>query len=300
MMQVLALRRTGLLLLIGLAMPVAAQQASSPRFFWEENIQGDTEHPLRWPVAVACANETEVAVADAHDPRLLVFRKNREIGRWKVWQSIPLPAAPAEVVFDGRRYILALRKPGDLMVIEGDSASQSTLALPPGVFAQALSPTTDGGLLLYDGTGARILQLDAKGAIQREIAEVELVSGLALKERGSILAAFAHPPSVQEFGADNQLAREWPVPGVEPEPAWPSDLVANGSGGFVVADRQGGRLIAFDAQGEVEGFGSRKGWDAPLLLRPVSTSRCSERKIAVADLGNGRVGLFRQVAPDSP
>lgn len=289
----------GLVVLWG-GRPTEAQNSLSPALVWVEKIQTSEENPLHWPVAVACGASQELVIAEARDPSLMVLRRRQELDEWEVAQSLPLPAAPSQVVFDGQRYIVALRRPGSLLAFAGEPLQQSSIDLPARVYPGKLAADNNGGLLVFDSAGSRILRLDSTGKVVREISDVEGVAGLALDDRGTISAAFIHPPRIKSWGAGQEAAGEWTLPGLGPEPAWPTGLANGTQGSLVISDRQGGRLILMDAQGQVVGWGAREGWDSGLLLRPADISRCPDQRFAVAELGNGRISIFQRLEDDGP
>ena len=79
-------------------------------------------------------------------------------------------------------------------------------------------------------------------------------------------------------------------------PAWPTGLAAEPGGNLLVVDRHAGRVLVLDANGQVAGVGSRKGWEPGLLLFPAGIARLPGGAVVVADEGNGRAQLFRRSA----
>jgi len=79
-------------------------------------------------------------------------------------------------------------------------------------------------------------------------------------------------------------------------PAWPTGLAPEPGGNLLVVDRHVGRVLVLDANGQVSGVGSRKGWEPGLLLFPAGLARLPGGLVVVADEGNGRAQLFRRSA----
>jgi len=277
----------------GLLVPAAAQVRAPRVLSFQESMQGNEDASLRWPVAVAAASDTEVAVADAFSARLLRFRR---VGvSWQLDRTVALGAAPVDLVWDGRRYVAALGRQGGLAAFEGEDLVKRPLPLPRGVVPGALASGPAGGLLVYDRAGARVLQLSASGELQGEVPIAGgQVSALAAAPSGGFFAAVPAAGKVLHFDAAGTEDTAFTLPPTDEVPAWPSGLAVDPGGDLVVVDRHAGQILVLDASGEVKGLGSRRGWEPGLLLFPRGVARLPGGLLIVADEGNGRAQLFRR------
>lgn len=294
-------RRSGVVLVVAAILslafpgepPLHAQGATSRILTFEEALRGTEDQEVRWPVAVASSGSEELAVADAYGSRVLLFRR---LGAgWTVARVVTLPGAPAGLAWSGDRYVVSLRGSGGLMALEGPDLLQRRLGLPQGVVPGALASVPGGGLLVADAAGGRILRLDGAGDVAGEIPVAGRVTGL-LSVAGAVFAAFGEDGAVRRYGSGGSEEAVYELPPDGPVPAWPAGLAATPGGDLLVADRHNGRIVVFDAAGQVTGFGSRKGWDPGLLLFPDGLALLGDGRVAVADQGNGRVQVFRREA----
>jgi len=274
-----------------LALPVAA--AGLPRMLiWEEALNGNDDLRLRWPVAVATATEGEFAVADAFEPRVIVFKKTGLA--WQVAGSTSLPGPPISMTHDGKRYVVAMRGDHGLIAIEGEQLLHRRVGLPRGVVPGPLAARPDGDLMVYDFAGRRILRLRRDGGVAGEIAIDGQVTALATTPGGAFYAAIGQDASILRFNANGELTARWEVPGVEPTPAWPSAITAIAGQGVAVVDRHGGRVVFLDDVGNAVGVGARPGREPGLLKYPAGIDRFPDGRLAIVDGGNGRVQIFRR------
>ena len=266
---------------------------------WVESLKGTEEQEIRRPVAVASRASDELVVADAHSPRLLVFRRIGVI--WQLQRAIDLPSAPIDLVHDGHRYVTSLRGTGDLLSFEGiEEMQQEVIPLPAGTVPGPLAAEITGSLLVFDLAREKLLRVDTRGRVQKELPLGAGVTALASIPGGGFVIANAGEGSVQRFGPDWQPGARWVLPSEGPVPAWPVGIAVDLSGSLYVVDRHGGRILVFDATGELEGAGSRRGWESGLLLFPAGIDRLSDGSLVVADEGNGRVQIFRRVDGTQP
>lgn len=272
--------------------PPAAAGPILPRLLtWEESLRGTDEDELRWPVALATASADELVVAEAYEPRLMLFRK---IGvSWQLERSIPLPGSPLALVWDGRRYVAALRGQG-LVAFEPPQLLQRRIALPAGVVPGPLAAREDGSLFLYDLARERVLELDAGGEIVRETRLAQRATALAAAPSGGFWVASAAAGTVASYDAAGQPQATWTLPGEAPVPAWPVALCVEPAGDVAIVDRHGGRILFLDVGGKPVGIGSRRGWEPGLLRFPSAIARLGDGRLVVADQGNGRVQIFRR------
>jgi hypothetical protein len=281
------------LLVTGLGLPAAAQSLLAPSLVWQGAINGEESSRLRWPMAVASAEEGEVAVADAGDPRLVVFRLAE--GEWAAAATVPLPGAPAGMAAVAGSYLLSVRGQAGLLEFDREKWTYRVVSLPGGTVPGALAAAPGGGLLVYDDARGLVLHRSRGGEFSNGLAVPGPVRALAAGRGGDFFAAVPHQGVVVHYGPAGEELDRWPVPGVSPSPSWPVGRAAAGGGELLVLDRTGGRVVVLDARGAARGSGSREGWDAGLLSYPAGMALTPDGLLAVADQGNGRIQLFREV-----
>jgi len=281
-----------LLAALSSAIPVIAQGGISRSLTWEE-VTGDAEESkLRWPVAVAAGSGEQFAVADAFDPRLVVFSRTDD--SWEVIRTVSLAGTPRSLAHDGTRYLISMRQGAGLVALEGDRFQIRDIGLPRGTVPGALAGIPGGGFLIRDDAGGRILVLDHKGRVSEQFPVPGNVAALVAAPGGSFFTVIADEAKVRRHGPDGEELASWSVPGQSPVPGWPVGLVITSGGEMLVLDRHSHRIVALDASGRLTGIGSRKGWDPGLLLFPADMTLLPGGRVAVADQGNGRVQIFRR------
>jgi len=279
------------------AVPLVAQTRVSRVLVLEDSLHGTEEQEIRRPVALAAASAEEIAVADAHGPRLLLFHK---VGvSWQLDQSVPLPGAPVGMAHDGSRYVVAMRERKGLVAFEGPNLLQRRIGLPKDVEIGPIAAWPDGRLLAYDYVGQRVIELSPDGLL-KGIVEIDgRVTGLATAPSGGFYVALGQEATVLRYDAGRQLSSAWEIPGVGPVAAWPVALAVEPGGDVLIADRHASRLLVLDVGGKPVGIGSRRGWERGLLLLPNAIARLGEGRILVSDTGNGRVQIFRRTDSDT-
>jgi len=263
---------------------------------WEEIVPDDDESPLKWPVDVAAASDTEIAVVDARQSLLLVIVM--EGGRWQVAGQVRLPGAPIAVAHDGKRWVASLREGEGLVAVEGERRQLRRLPLPSGAVPGSLANRPGGGLLVYDYASRRVFVLDDEGSTAGQFEVEGHLTDLAAAPGGGFYAVFADLAELRRYGANGKELGRWALPGRPPVPAWPSGVAVGPGGNIIVVDRHNSRLLALDAAGQVEGMGARRGWERGLLFFPAGVALLPDGRIVVADLGNGRLQLFSRIDPE--
>jgi hypothetical protein len=203
--------------------------------------------------------------------------------------------APVALTSDGRRYVASLREGKGLVAFAGPDLTRRPVPLPRGVVPGALAAYPNGDLLVHDAAGGRALRLAMSGEAKSEVKIDGQVTALAISATGGFFAAVPARGLVLHFSANGSLASRWTLPGFEHIPAWPVGLAAEPGGDLVVVDRHAARLLVLDANGELTGLGSRRGWEPGLLLFPAGIARLPNGLLLVADEGNGRAQVFRRV-----
>jgi sugar lactone lactonase YvrE len=279
--------------LISIAAAPAARAANLARLLtWEATIEGSEELDLRWPVALAAASSDRIGVADAFGPRLLVFRGGG--GAWILEASVTLPGMPIGLAYDGERFVASLRGGRGLVAFEPPKLAQRRIGLPPGAVPGPLAALPDGGLLVYDYAGERVLELSPEGTLEREIKIEARVTALAATSAGGFFVTAGSEGTVERFDAAGKSDAVWRVPNNGAAPAWPSGIAVDPLGDVAVVDRHGERIVLLDNSGRAFGSGARRGWEPGLLRHPGAIALLPDGKLAVADQGNGRVQIFRR------
>jgi hypothetical protein len=276
--------------------PASAQGALERLLVWDEVVQAGEDKALRWPIDVAAASANEVAVADIHGPRLIIFEK--VAAGWSVAREVRLSGTPISVAHDGIRYAVSLRQSSGFFAVEGEQFQLRRISLSGKAVPGAVAGRVGGGFLVYDFTSDSVLVLDADGTESAIIEVNGHVTALAATPGGGFLAAVADRSEIRQYGANGDELQRWTVSGVSPVPAWPSGIAIAPGGELIVVDRHSGRLDVLDSSGRIEGIGSRAGWDPGLLWFPAGLALLPDGRVAVADQGNGRVQLFRR-APEA-
>ncbi len=277
---------------------ISAAVAQTPSRFlaMDTVLQGEDFGDLRWPVGVAVASIEQIGVADAFDKRLVVFVLTS--GTWKVDQTITLPTSPRSLAHDGQRYLASLSD-GGLVSVEGDEFKVRRLALPPGTVAGPVAARPGGGFLVLDAAGGKVLVLEADGEVSGEVAIAGSPKALASAPDGGFYTAHPDIAEVRRHDPKGEVVRRWTVPGEGPVPAWPSGLLVAPGGDLVVVDRHGGRILALDSAGRLEGIGSGRGWQPGELMFPSAIAEFPDGRVVVADQGNSRIQIFRPVEKES-
>lgn len=281
---------------IGTAVPGSAQLPSRALLVFEGEIQGTEEQDVRWPVALASGHADELAVADAHQPRLLLFRRSG--ASWGLAAVAALPAAPVGLAWDGERYVVSLRGDRGLMTAEGEALALRPLPLPAGTVPGPVGPRPEGGVVLYDEAGHRVVQLSPGGEVVAQVPVEGEVTAVAGTAGGGFFAVVVRTGQVRRYGADGSLQDSWSVPaesGLPPRPPWPVALAVTAGGEALVADRHNDRIVLFRSDGQTAGFGSRSGWEPGLIRFPAGVALLPDGRVAVADQGNGRIQIFRRL-----
>jgi sugar lactone lactonase YvrE len=273
------------------ASPAPAQMQAHRILTSSAVVDGTGEQPMRWPVAIAAASDDEFAVADAWRPRLLVYR--RVGASWTLERAVALPATPAALAHDGRRYLIALRGRSELAVVESDG-SLGRRPLAKSVVPGALAALPNGALLVWDAASGRFLELRGDEMLVRG-SSAETVTALTADGAAGWWAAIGEAGEVRRFDREGRLLATWKVPAERPIPAWPAGLAAEPAGRLFVLDRHGNRVVALDGEGQLAGVGSGRGWEPGLLMLPSGLARLPGGDLLVADQGNGRAQSFAVV-----
>lgn len=270
--------------------------ATAPRIFtWEASFRGDQEIGLRSPVDVAAAADNEIGVIDANGSRFIRFRFASEGSWWQPVQVVELPASPLAIAHANGRYIIALRGTSGLAIIDDESEEKAELMeLPDDIVPGELAVDLEGGLLIADLGTARLLWMSADGSASETYPIEASANAVAPRPGGGFLVVSAPNAAVYAYSGDGNLDRSWRIEGIDQVPAWPAAVAVEASGDAVLVDRANGRLMVFNANGDIEGIGANRGWEDGLLLHPRGITRLARGLYAVADEGNGKIQIFRR------
>jgi len=272
---------------------VTAQVASQPLFSWQEALYGNQDNRLRWPLAVATADDNEFAVVDAFESKILLFQNKGGAVGWQVGAAAKLPSAPVGIAFDGERYLVSMRKPGSLLTVDRPQLRFRNLSLPAEAVPGALTAAPDGRVLVFDFASEAMLVVDSAGALVRSIPVDAFVTAVAIRSGSDFLVSTVNPSEIRRYSFSGELLGSWPVPGLGPTPPWPVGLVTRSGGEVVVVDRKSERILVLESGGQLAGTGSRRGWESGLLRQPSGLAILSDGRLVVADQGNGRIQIFR-------
>lgn len=273
--------------------PVQAQRRPDRVLSLDEVLKGSEDSNLRWPTAVAAASGDQVAVTDIRESRIFFFKR---IGvSWTLEQVAELPASPVDLIWERDRYVISTRRSGLLYTVGGPGAPIDELKIPAGLRPGALASQPSGGPLVYDQGSSKIVRIGRQGQMVDSVAIDEFVTGLEARKGGGWLAAIGAKAQIAVFEANGRESNRWTLPSDGPVPAWPAGITIDSEGRIYVADRHNGRILVLDSSGRWVGLGSRKGWDAGLLIRPAGLAKLPGDRLLVADQGNGRAQLFRLI-----
>ena len=83
--------------------------AGEPRLFaFDVVVDSEDSTAVRTPTGVAAGSDSELAVVDAHDNRMILFGFSGT--EWIEKQTVDLPGTPLAVAHDGTRYMVSLRE----------------------------------------------------------------------------------------------------------------------------------------------------------------------------------------------
>ncbi len=277
------------------AEPAAGQDRVSTLFAFEQALAGDETLRLRWPTAVAVGGPDEIAVADAAGPSLLIFRDQGGGEGWVIQRSIELPAPAYSLSCGAQEYLISTRQPGILLTVGKVDYALRELALPSRITPGAATCLADGELVVHDRAAGQLVVLDRARKVRAAVEMAAAVAAVAPGSGGGFYAALPGAGQIRRYGANGDELSVLAVPGLASAPAWPVGLIVEDNGEVVVVDRHGGRLLVLETSGRWIGSGSRRGWEPGLLRFPADLARLPDGRVAVADLGNGRVQLFRRL-----
>lgn len=283
----------------GLLSPSSSHAAAPPILAWDAVIYGQAEAELRWPVDLASAREGELVVADAYNPRLVVFREATD-GSWNSERVVPLPEPPASLTAEKGRYLLSLRSSGGLFVVSRETWTLERSPLPAGTLVGALDAGDGSGTYLVDRSSGAVLRLTPDGKVAERFDVKGTPAAIAAGPSNQLFALDAVKASIFPFGPRSELLGVRTVRSEPGRPAWPVDMAVSAQGELYVLDRHRSEVVLLDGTGQVVGTGSREGLEPGLLYYPSAIALLPDGRIAIADQGNGRAQIFHRIGADGP
>jgi len=296
-------RSLSLLLALGLTAGAGAHAAEAVKLRPLPPIWTDgTGSTLSRPEGVACGQGV-VVVADSANRRLVRYTITE--ARITPDPQIELPSGlfPKQVALDSK---------GGMRVLDGRSRRIARLApngalsgwIDPGaggvggtVLVQAVRVGGDDRLYLLDAYGARVVVLDAAGALLREIAypdEYGFFEDLAVDARGVVFAIDS--VGKQLYVASPQEPVLVPLGGSLAEDLdFPAGVAVDDRGHIFVGDQNGGGVVVLGSDGSFRGRQSGWGWKQGLLRYPSQLCLIDGATLFVADRQNNRVQPFTVV-----
>jgi hypothetical protein len=255
-------------------------------------VDSEDSSAVRKPTGVAAGSDTELAVVDAHDNRLLIFGYSGT--EWTERQTVNLSETPLAIAHDGTRYLISLRGGKGLMAVEGTRHQLRPVSLPSGSVAGTVAGIPGGGFLIHDSAGNQVLTLTQAGKLESATPVEPGAVGIAAARGGGFFVSLPATGEILSYDATGRQTDRWPVPSVEPVPAWPVSMVQI-EGDLITLDRHGHRLVQFNNKNQIEGVGSRRGWEPGLLLFPSALAAFPDGRVAVADQMNGRIQIYNRI-----
>ncbi len=112
--------------------------------------------------------------------------------------------------------------------------------------------TSAGTTLVPVQAAGLLLELDAQGNVIRKQEFPKRMPAYAMPlADGGMMIGLAGPGEVRRMDAAGKLVASFAGPGSTARMAWTSGFTQTPEGGLIVSDYQGGRIVEFDAKGEV-------------------------------------------------
>ncbi len=112
--------------------------------------------------------------------------------------------------------------------------------------------TAAGTTLVPVQAAGLLLELDAQGNVIRKQEFPKRMPAYAMPlADGGMMIGLAGPGEVRRMDAAGKLVASFAGPGSTARMAWTSGFTQTPEGGLIVSDYQGGRIVEFDAKGEV-------------------------------------------------
>jgi hypothetical protein len=282
-----------------LAIPLGAQAAEGFKVKPLQTVIADEKGgELKFPEGVACDGKSLLVVADTGNGRLVRYTYQDESlkgGSEIKLSQLPYPLrvqiAPTGAIFalDGKQ-----RR---IVRLNGDGTFAGYVE-PKGISGQVVprSFRVDGAgnIWILDILGARVLQLDGGGNVQRQVEfpkNYGFISDLEITSSGEVLLLDSNSALVYvarkgeaAFLPLSQSLRDYLV--------YPTYLMTDSRGVIYIVDQNGGALIALGADGSFVGRQLAMGTKNGLLNYPGQICMTPAGTLFVADRNNSRLQLF--------
>lgn len=282
-----------------LAIPLGAQAAEGFKVKPLQTVIADEKGgELKFPEGVACDGKSLLVVADTGNGRLVRYTYQDESlkgGSEIKLSQLPYPLrvqiAPTGAIFalDGKqRRIVRLNA----------DATFAGYVEPKGISGQVVPRSFrvdgTGNIWILDILGARVLQLDGGGNVQRQVdfpKNYGFISDLEITSSGEVLLLDSNSALVYvarkgeaAFLPLSQSLRDYLV--------YPTYLMTDSRGVIYIVDQNGGALIALGADGSFVGRQLAMGTKNGLLNYPGQICMTPAGTLFVADRNNSRLQLF--------
>lgn len=260
-------------------------------------LQADgAEAPLDRPEGVACADEGPLVVADTANGRLVVFPyRDGVIGAGTEWALAELPH-PTRVQLSAGGEILVLdRKVRRIGRVGPDGAFRGYLDAQrtPAVVPAAFKAVRGGGVVVLDLAAATVLELDAGGAVLRQVPVPAggPFTDVAIGEGGALLLLDAGGGAVWSAAPGDASFRPL-AQGLRAFTSFPGYLSTEARGRLLVVDQHGAAIVVLGPDGAYLGRQLGFGWKDGLLRYPAQIAVARDADLLVADRENSRVQVF--------
>lgn len=255
---------------------------------------------LKFPEGVACDGKSLLVVADTGNGRLVRYtyqdeslKGGSEIKLPQLTYPLRVQVAPTGVIFalDGKqRRIVRLNADGTF----AGYVDPKGVTGEQGVVPRSFRVDGAGSIWILDILGARVLQLNGEGNVQRQLEfpkNYGFISDLEVTSAGDVLLldsnsalVFVARKGEGTFIPLSQSLRDYLV--------YPTYLMTDSRGMIYIVDQNGGALIALGADGSFVGRQLAMGTKSGLLNYPGQVCLTPAGTLFVADRNNSRLQLF--------
>ena len=254
--------------------------------------------PLRHPAGATIVGNT-LLVADSGGKRILSYRGDN--GQMTPDQVISVPKMfPLMVeradnddlyVLDGKEQKVVILSPSGQVKGDLDISGRPD---DKRIVVRSMRVMKNGSLLILDLFSGRVLQVDAAGQFQRQIAfpdEYAAMTDLAVDGQGTIYILDGSAGTVYTAAPDADRFTLWSG-GLKEYTNFPASLAVTPQGDVVLVDKHGSGLAIIGAGGSFSGRRLSMGWKDGQLYYPNQISINDNGHIFIADTENHRIQQF--------
>lgn len=282
-----------------LAIPLGAQAAEGFKVKPLQTVMADEKGgELKFPEGVACDGKSLLVVADTGNGRLVRYTYQDESLKGGSEIKLPQLTYPLRVQIAPTGAIFALDgKQRRIVRLNGDGTFAGYVepkGVSGGTVPRSFRVDGSGNIWILDILGARVLQLDGGGNVQRQVEfpkNYGFISDLEVTPSGDVLLVDSNSALVfvarkgeGTFIPLSQSLRDYLV--------YPTYLMTDSRGMIYVVDQNGGALIALGADGTFVGRQLAMGTKSGLLSYPGQICMTPAGTLFVADRNNSRLQLF--------